>query len=163
MRALSLLIVTLFLFACSSKEDAYLKPISLLEYGVPLTILAPDSIDVKKEKFFNTFLLTLENPKIEDYNIQVSYSQASNDQASIKAQQLEVLKTTFPKVEVLLDEAEGFVYKTTIDETLESYGFRRIILMGDKEYIFQSGSGIFTKEQAEEMYHATVPQDMGKK
>jgi len=35
-------------------------------------------------------------------------------------------------------------------------------LMGDKEYIFQSGSGIYTQAQAEEMYEASKPQEVGK-
>ena len=68
--------------------------------------------------------------------------------------------SVYSSVNVILDEPNGFVFETVIDSTLHNFGFRRIVIQGDREYIFQSGNGNYTKEQAEEMYQATIPQEM---
>ena len=49
MRFFSFFFLLVFLASCSGEQDAYLKPRNLIEYGIPLTILAPDSVNISKE------------------------------------------------------------------------------------------------------------------
>ena len=163
MRVFSLLIVVILLAACSSNEDGYLKPLNLLEYGIPLTILAPDSVDISKEKFGVYDEVAIKSQKSDDFDIRVYAGDATTSGiADVIAQQKQFLKDAGLISKTILDEPEGFIYETAVNSTLFSYGFRRILLMGDKEYIFQSGSGIYTQTQAEEMYEATKPQETKK-
>ncbi len=165
MRAFSFLLVVVFFVACSSNNDGYLQPRNLLEYGIPLTILAPDSVDISTKNFIVYDEITIKSQSSDDYNVLIYSSEleASSTVGGTKAKQVEQLKSSFSNFKVLTDEEDGFVYETVIDSTLHSYGFRRVVIQGDKEFIFQTGYGSFTKEQAEEMYKSTVPQAMKKK
>lgn len=164
MRIFSLLVFVIILTACGSDKDDYLKPRNLLEYGIPLTILAPDSVDIKKENLVVQQEVAIKSQNSNDYDIRIYFGEATtSDVSSIKAQQLEFLKSSDIFSKVVMDEPNGFVYETAIDSTVFSYGFRRVLVQGDREYIFTSGSGIFTQDQATEMYQATLPQEMGKK
>ena len=163
MRIFSLLLVVILLVACNSNEDGYLKPLNLLEYGIPLTILAPDSVDISKAKWGVQDEVTIKSQKTDDFEIRIYFGQATTSGVGqVKAQQLQFIKDTGYYSKTILDEPEGFIYENAIDSTLNSYGFRRILLMGDQEYIFQSGSGIYTQGQVEEMYDATKPQEVEK-
>lgn len=164
MRLFSLFIIVLFIAACSNTDDNYLKPRNLLEYGIPYTILAPDSVEIKKENFVVANEVIIKSQKSDNYEVRIYFAEADKDVATIKAEHLNRLKSisVYTSVNVILDEPNGFIYETVIDSTLHNFGFRRIIIQGDREYIFQSGNGNYTKEQAEEMYQATIPQEMKK-
>ena len=165
MRLFSLFIIVLFVTACGNSDDNYLKPRNLLEYGITYTILAPDSVDIKKENLVVQEEVIIKSQKSDDYEVRVYFGAATKDVVATKAEHLNNLKSisVYTSVNVILDEPNGFIYETVIDSTLHNFGFRRIIVQGDKEYIFQSGNGNYTKEQAEEMYQATIPQEMKKK
>jgi len=164
MRVFSLLIVVILFAACSGNEDGYLKPLNLLEYGIPLTILSPDSVDITKANLVVQDEVTIKSQKSDDFEIRIYFGDATiSSLADVKTQQMQFIKDAGLYSKTILDEPDGFIYESSIDPTLFSYGFRRILLMGDQEYIFQSGSGIYTQKQAEEMYHATKPQEMVKK
>lgn len=154
----------MFLAACNNPDDNYLKPRNLIEYGIPYTILAPDSVDIKKENFTVADEVIIKSQKSDDYEVRIYFGEATKDLAATKAEHLNNLKgiSAYSSVNVILDEPNGFIFETVIDSTLHNFGFRRIVVQGDKEYIFQSGNGNYTKEQAEEMYQATIPQEMKK-
>lgn len=165
MRLFSLFIIVIFLAACGSTEDNYLKPRNLLEYGIPYTILTPDSVDIKKENLVVQDEVIIKSQKPDNYEVRVYFGEATKDVTATKAEHLNNLKSisVYTSVNVILDEPDGFIFETVIDSTLHNFGFRRIVVQGDKEYIFQSGNGNYTQEQAEEMYQATIPQEMKKK
>ena len=165
MRLFSLFIIVIFLAACGSTEDNYLKPRNLLEYGIPYTILTPDSVDIKKENLVVQDEVIIKSQKSDDYEVRIYFGEATKDVTGTKAEHLNNLKSisVYTSVNVILDEPNGFIFETVIDSTLHNFGFRRIVVQGDREYIFQSGNGTYTKEQAEEMYQATIPQEMKKK
>lgn len=162
MRLFSFFVIVLFLAACNNTDDNYLKPRNLLEYGIPYTILAPDSVDIKKENLVVQDEVIIKSQKSDDYEVRVYFGEATKDVAATKAEHLNNLNSisVYSSVNVILDEPNGFVFETVIDSTLHNFGFRRIVIQGDREYIFQSGNGNYTKEQAEEMYQATIPQEM---
>ena len=164
MRLFSFFIIVLFLAACNNPDDNYLKPRNLLEYGIPYTILAPDSVDIKKENLVVSDEVIIKSQNSDDYEVRVYFGEATKDIAAKKLEELNTLKSisAYSSFNVVLDEPNGFVYETVIDETLHNFGFRRIVVQGDREYIFQSGNGNYTKAQAEEMYQATIPQEMKK-
>ncbi|MEM6966857.1 MAG: hypothetical protein AAF573_18985 [Bacteroidota bacterium] len=163
MRLISFFLLPFILTACGNEQNAYLKPRNLIEFGIPLTILAPDSVDINKENLGVQNEVTIASEGSGEYEVRIYFGEATtSDVGVIKAQQLEFLKGTDIFSKVTLDEPNGFIYETKIDSSLYSYGFRRILVQGNREYIFTSGSGIFTKAQAEEMYKATKPQEMRK-
>ena len=159
MRVISFFFVLVFVVACNSdQKDANLKPRNLLEYGIPLTIMMPDSVVVTKENLVVQEEVTIKSQKPEDYYVRIYFGEATKSASEIKAQQLQFLKETDIFSKVVLDEPNGFIYEVAMDSTLFSYGFKRVLVQGGREYIFQSGEGVFTKEQIEKMYKATVAQ-----
>ena len=162
MRLFSFFITVVVFAACNNADDNYLKPRNLLEYGIPYTILAPDSVDIKKENLVVQDEVIIKSQKSDDYEVRVYFGEATKDVVATKGEHLNNLRSisVYSSVNVIIDEPNGFVFETVIDSTLHNFGFRRIVIQGDREYIFQSGNGNYTKEQAEEMYQATIPQEM---
>lgn len=142
----------LMLFACQS-ETPQLLPLNLLEHGIPMTIMAPDSADVKTSDLGLFKNVTIQKGK--DYYIEVFYSQATTtDVAKIKADQMEEVRSEQYFSQILSEEDAGFMYETEID-SIKNYGFRYIKVQGDNEYIFRPGfSGFFTQAAAERMYNS---------
>ncbi|HFC00192.1 MAG TPA: hypothetical protein ENJ53_05250, partial [Phaeodactylibacter sp.] len=70
MRVISFFFVLVFVVACNSdQKDANLKPRNLLEYGIPLTIMMPDSVVVTKENLVVQEEVTIKSQKPEDYYV----------------------------------------------------------------------------------------------
>ena len=160
MRIISILLLLFFVAACSSDKHNYFKPLNLIEYDVPLTILAPDSVDVTKANLGVQSEVSIKSQNSDDYHVRIYFGEATGSLESTKTQQLKFLKETGIFSKVLLDEPNGFVYETAIDSSFLNYGFRRVVIMGTREYVFHSGSGTYTEEQAKEMYHSTLPQEV---
>ena len=150
-----LLCSILFLAACETEKKVVLKPLDLLEYGVPVTILAPDSADVKKSDY-GPFMKDITIRKGEDYFIQIYASQASTtDVTQLKAQALAEVKGKKYFSKIVSEEPAGFIYETKVDSNYIDYGFRYLKIQGSNEYIFQTGLiGPFTLEAVEDMYKA---------
>ena len=154
-KILGLLIVLLILSACQSDSQKDWSQLDLLEYGVPLTIAAPDSVKVEKMSFGSIQDDITIVDEEENYSIQIYASDANtNDIAKVKADQLSSVKTNRYFSKIVEEEEQGFIYETAIDSII-SYGFRHIEIQGDREYIFQTGLiGTFTLEEVKRMYDA---------
>lgn len=153
MRSLFIVIISsLILWSCSSEPE--FKPVNLLEYGMPVTILAPDSPDIKKVNLVLQDDVSIK--KGDDFYVQIFAAQATtNDPVKLK----EVLKDDVlnnPFFAEMIEEFEhGFIYRDQIDSLHSTYGFRFAKIMGDREYVFQTGlTGSFTEEQVRKMYEA---------
>lgn len=144
-------------FACQSDSNAGLNPTSLLEYGVPITILAPDSVDVSVDDIGMIKDITVEGGA--SFFIQIYASDAeTTDVARIKAEQLDLVKASPFFSQVMEEDPNGFIFENVIDSTTTSYGFRHIRVQGDREYIFQNHlSKIFTLDQVQQMNQAVQP------
>lgn len=144
---------SLFIFACQTDNTPKLNPMNLLQHGIPMTIMAPDSADVKTSDLGLFKNVTIQKGK--DFYIEVFYSTATTtDIGKIKADQLEEVRSEQYFSQILTEEDDGFTYETEID-SLKNYGFRYMKVQGDNEYIFRPGfSGFFTLEEAERMYNA---------
>ncbi|MEL6867059.1 MAG: hypothetical protein AAFP19_21730 [Bacteroidota bacterium] len=145
------------LMACQQENKTSLKTYDLLEYGVPVKILAPDSAEIETMDLVVQKDITVKKGK--DYSIQIFSSTASTtDIKQLKANQMEEVRNNPFFSKVLKEEADGFIYELQIDSTHQSYGFRHFQIKGDNEYIFQTGLiGTFSQEAVEQMYEAVQP------
>ncbi len=148
----------LLIAACQTETEPALKPLDLLQYDIPITIMAPDSATVKTMDM--GVLKDVSIKKGEDYYIQIYASQAStNDVARVKADQLAEVKNNPYFSKIIEEEDSGFIYEMVIDSSNTNYGFRHIRLQGDKEFIFQTGLvGMFSLEEVKRMLNAVKPQ-----
>ena len=153
------IIIAAFLIGCSSEPQMNMTEKNMLEYGVPLTIMVPDSADIKKEDWGSMQIVTVKKGK--DYDLQIQSSDAAtSDIATLKAQKIIDVKNERYFSKIIKEDEHGFVYENQIDSTTNYYGFRYISIQGDKEYIIQNGlAGTYTLEQAEMMYEAVKPKE----
>lgn len=146
----------LFFTACQEDASAW-KETDLLAYGIPLTIDAPDSVQIES----NDMVGSLQDVTVkgEGYNVQIFASSAeTNDVSQVKARQLESVKDLRYFSRVVEEEENGFIYEFLIEQDNPTYGFRYIVIQGDKEYIFQPGlSAMYNLEQAQQLYQAVKP------
>lgn len=151
----ALILGLLFLgIACQNNPVNGWKELSLLKYGIPITVMAPDSAKINTMDFGLQRDITIQ--KDDNYSIQIYASDASTtDVNKVKEQQLAMLKENPYFARVVQDDDTGFIYENKIDSTNLNYGFRLIKIKGDKEYIFQTGLiGAFTEDQVRSMYEA---------
>lgn len=154
-----ILTLVLSFSACRQDEMDQWRSTDLLPYGIPMSIKAPDSIDVETSDM-GGLLQDVTIKGGENYYIQIYASDAeTTDVAKVKAQQLAQVKSNRYFSEIVEEEEAGFIYQTQID-SLTNYGFRYIRLQGDKEYIFQTGlTGMYSLEEARRMYEAVKPEE----
>lgn len=146
-----------FLANCSNEPTMNLNSQNLLSYGIPLTIMAPDSATIKKEDWGSMQIVTVKKGK--DYDLQVQSSEATSmDVATVKAQKIIDVKNERYFSKIIKEDPNGFVFETQPDSMTNYYGFRYIMIQGDREYVIQNGlAGTYTLEQAESMYEAIKP------
>ena len=151
------LLVLLTLMACSSEPASDLKSRSLLEFGIPITIMAPDSAQIETMDLVVQKDITIK--KGDDYYVQIFASDASTtDVSKMKAAQLNEVRDNPFFSKIVKEDTDGFIYETAIDSTKTNYGFRHFRIKGDKEYIFQTGLiGTFSLDDVERMYEAVQP------
>lgn len=151
-----LLCAVFFIWSCQSSPMDKYKPLNLIQYGVPITILAPDSSHVEKTKLSFQDDITIK--KGSDFDVQLFVSEALNSNFDIVLREKKNEIKLHPYFSKFIQEdAKGFIFEMIIDSSTTTYGFRHIDLMGDKEYIFQEALiGTFTLEAAENMYNAVT-------
>ena len=144
----------LFLAACG-KDTANLKQLNLLEYGVPLTILAPDSAKIVSGTLSFSQDITIKSPE-DNYDVQIFvYDATTMDLSRLKASHLAEVKNNEYFSKILEEEPAGFIYETVYDTLSPNYGFKYLKIQGDKEYIFQTGLvGDFELNDVKMMYEA---------
>jgi len=138
------------LSACSNQPEG--KSLSLLQYGIPLEINAPEDVEVTVEDIGIWKDVTIMNDK--DFNVQLIVSESSTfDKTKVLAEQLQVVKESRFFSKIIEEYDDGFIFEKKIDEDNINYDFRHIKLNGDREYIFQTGLlGTFSEEAVRNMY-----------
>ncbi len=147
---------TALIVGCGGSGSSY-KELNLLQYGLPLTIMAPDSTEVTVAELGMSKDVAIKAG--EDYSINVLASDAySTDVKQLKTDELEAIKTGRYFSKVVKEEDAGFIYETVVDSTEVSYGFVYMRVKGDREYKIQNGAfGKYTLEQVEDMYASVKP------
>lgn len=126
------------LISCGSSPEAGWPETNLIEHGVPITIKAPEGLEVSKKALGFQQDITL--TKGTDYLLQIFVSDAivSNQEDALKAQK-ELVEDNPYFQKLVVDEPAGFIFENQVDSSYATYGFRYVKLMGGKEYIFQEG------------------------
>ncbi|MEM1120742.1 MAG: hypothetical protein AAGJ18_09855 [Bacteroidota bacterium] len=141
--------------ACQNTSTTALKPLDLLQYGIPITILAPDSAKVVAGTLSFTQDVTVKSAA-DNFDLQIfSYDATTTDLSAVKASHLAEVKSNAYFSEIIQEEDAGFIYSTVFDSTSTNYGFKYLKIQGDKEYIFQTGLvGNFALDDVKMMYKA---------
>ncbi|MEL6987217.1 MAG: hypothetical protein AAGK97_05255 [Bacteroidota bacterium] len=150
----TLVAIALCMFSCKTEKKEDLKPLDLLEYGFPLTIMAPDSADVKKMDL--TFQQDLTVKKGDDYYVQIFSANASTlDSKVLKEQKLLEVQSNPYFSKIVQEDDNGFIYEKAVDTSRYNYDFIFVRVQGDKEYVYQTGLiGNFDLEDVQRMYKA---------
>jgi hypothetical protein len=127
----------------------------LMEHGVPVTIMAPDSAVVKARNM-GTLMKDVTVKGEGNYDLQIMASSATtSDLARVKAEQLATVKTNRYFSRIVTEEEKGFLYEMALDSNNLNYNFRYIHLQGDQEIIFSAGmASTLSQEEAERIYEA---------
>lgn len=152
---LALLIVPCLIVGCQQGAQSDLVEKDLMEYGVPVTIMAPDSA-VVKARDMGSLMKDITVKGAGNYDLQIMASSATtSDLARIKAEQLASVKTNRYFSKIISEEEDGFVYEMALDSANLNYSFRHIHLQGDQEIIFSAGmASTLSQEEAERIYEA---------
>lgn len=152
------LIVTLLFFvgiqACSTALDSDYEEIDLMRHGLPIKVMGPPDAEVKASTTMGQRDIQIDGG--EDFFIQVlqgEFNSGSRDNLLNEQKSFVTANRFFHRF--VLEEGDGFIYEFKIDSLNSNYGFRRIHIQGDSEYIFRNGMGkIFNEEQALNMFNA---------
>lgn len=151
-RLFLLLIVSVL---CSCKDSTpQLDSLSLLEYGLPISINAPEGVEVTVDDLGVWKDVTVKDSL--DFNLQIIASQSTTfDKAKIVSERLAEVKSGLYFSKIIEEYEDGFIFEKKIDDDNINYDFRFIKLNGDQEYIFQTGLlGTFSEEAVRKMYNA---------
>jgi len=149
-----ILILGLLWFSSCQNEELKLQRLDLQSYGLPITILAPDSAQVNKQDY--SFMKDITIKKGDRFFIQIfEFAAPKLDAAGEKLRQLASVKEDPFFKEMITEKDQGFIFSRMVDSTSVEYDFRYIRILGDKELIFQTGLvGSFSLEDVRVMYKA---------
>jgi len=159
-RLVAIVILGTLLSGCQNGNGNDWQPLDLLEYGLPVTVQAPDSTTVNASDLGIMQDVTLEGVSDPEYYIQIYASKANNtDIAQIKADQVSDVRSNPYFSRIVEEDEQGFIYETAIDST-NYYSFRYIYVQGDTEFIFTTGlAKTFNLEQVQQMYEGVRQED----
>ena len=151
-----LLLIVISIWSCSDGSQDGWPDKNLIEYGVPMTIRAPEGVEVDKRALgFQQDIVIKDD---SEYNVQIFVSDAivATEGAALQAQR-ELVEESPVFHQVIKNDENGFIFENKVDSTHSSFGFRYVKLMGGKEYIFQEGlMGNFSQSAVEAMYDGVV-------
>ena len=145
-------LVLFSLAACQSKKSPNLIEQDLLSYGIPITLLVPDSSDIQTMDWGLQKDITIQGGN--GYSLQIFSSQATTHLVSkLKTDLLETVQENPYFSSIIREDEDGFIYELLID-SLQNFDFRHIKIQGDREYTFQAGMfGTYKLEQIEQLYN----------
>ncbi|MCI4649208.1 hypothetical protein [Phaeodactylibacter sp.] len=154
-KVLFTLLSLVLLWSCQTDGGSNLVETDLMEHGVPVTIMAPDSAVVKARNM-GTLMKDVTVKGEGNYDLQIMASSATtSDLARVKAEQLATVKTNRYFSRIVSEEEKGFLYEMALDSNNLNYNFRYIHLQGDQEIIFSAGmASTLSQEEAERIYEA---------
>jgi len=148
------LLLAITSFSACRKDQLKFEKLDLQPHGIPITIMAPDSVEVQQKDY--TFMRDITIRKDDTYFIQIFEFDAANlDAAGEKLRQLTSVQADPFFKELIKEDDLGFIYSRMQDSTNLNYDFRHVKILGAKELIFQTGLvGSFALEDVERMYKA---------
>lgn len=150
------IVIVVILVSCKEDQASIYQELNLTQYGLPITIHAPENAEVKTMSFGLTKDVSIH--KDDHYYIQIFSSDIrTNDLDKVKNELLSDVKSEpfFDQIIETLDD--GFIYKTVMDSTLTTFGFKSVKLIGNNEIVFGQGLiGTFSLEDIKKMYNAVM-------
>jgi len=143
--------------ACGSGPTNGWQETDMMKHGLPVKMIVPPDVEVTKSSLGNQQDFMVDGG--QDYYVQVLMSGGVTGSVSnIVADLRESIESNTVFHEFTHEQEDGFIYEFRLSPELSNFGFRRVRIQGDNEFIFQNGmSKIFTKEQARAMFDAVIP------
>lgn len=142
--------IFLVLSCKSDKSDSYPSK-DLLKHGFAISIKAPENAEIKFDDL--GIMQELSVSSGNEYNVQIlkSETNTSNLKQAL-AGQMELVKGDKYFSKIIEEYENGFIFEKSIDDNI-NYDFRYVKLVGEDEYIFQTGMvGTYTEQSVREMY-----------
>lgn len=138
----------------SCDNGTKLSPRDLMSDGLPIKIMAPDSVQVT---FDDMGIIKEMNVKGDgNYNVQITA--VSTDVANLaKAidQEKESAEGSAFFSKMIEENEDGFIYEKKIDEEYTNYDFRLVKIRGDQKYVYKTGLGEqYSLDDVKMMYNA---------
>jgi len=151
-RYITFVITLCFIVSCGPKKTKY-PSIDLLKHGFAISVEAPADAEIASDDLGVMKELTIKSGK--DYNVQILKSNSNTTVVSDALNnQMKMVKTDQYFTKVIEEHDNGFIFEKDIDGNV-NYDFRYIKLIGDQEYIYQTGMmGTFTEESVRAMYES---------
>lgn len=143
-----------FISCKNEKPNNNLSDLDLMSYGLPIKIKAPADAAVVSDDLGIVQDVTVKGE--ENYFLQIIAGQAyvTDVKSLLDKQKGEVTGMKYFSKIIEEDEA-GFIFEKRFSEDRTNFDFRKIIIQGDKEYIFQAGlMGQFSLDDIKVMYSA---------
>ncbi len=148
-----ILLGSILFINCKSDKSASYPSKDLLKHGFAISVKAPESAEIKSDDFGIMQELTISSGN--EYNVQIlkSVSNTSNMEEALKGQ-MNLVKADRYFSKVIEEYENGFIFEKKIDENI-NYDFRYVKLIGQDEYIYQTGMiGTYTEKSVREMYNS---------
>lgn len=144
--------IAIVLVACGSPADS-LKDLDLMKEGIPLKIKAPTDAVVKQKDMGIFKDITVKGE--EGFYVQITEAKVlDRDVSSRIKEELNSVKALDVFSKVVKENERGFIFEKKKGDQMV-YDFRSIKLVGDNEYLFQTGLlGNFGLEEVEVMFDA---------
>lgn len=158
-------VVMFGMWGCSNsgwkKED--LAPVDLIKYGIPLTLQAPKGAAIEsncpKSKAIDNMCVAI---KADKFQLRVDMLGKEYLLDSAKTKGLERIQAKGNFGEVLVNEANGFVYQTKDEAKGKSYHFFYVMLRDSLQIEvtdYEAVANKFTEAEAKFMYEAVKSSD----
>ncbi len=149
---IAILFSFLIIVSCGSKTANYPSR-DLLKHGFSISVKAPVDAKIASDDFGVMKELTIQSG--EEYNVQILKSNSNTTVvADALGGQMKLVKSDRYFTKVIEEHDNGFIFEKDIDGNI-NYDFRYIKLIGDQEYIYQTGMmGTYTEEAVRTMYES---------
>ena len=146
-----ILLSGVLLWNCKTDKTANYPSKDLLKHGFAISVKAPENAEIKSDDFGIMQELTIASGN--DYNVQIlkSVSNTTNVKEALDAQ-MKLVRGDIYFSKIIEEYDNGFIFEKKIDDNV-NYDFRFVKIIGEDEYIYQTGMiGTFAEESVREMY-----------
>jgi len=147
---ITIVLGSILVIGCGSKSANY-PSTDLLKHGFSISVKAPADAKIASDDLGVMKELTIQSGK--EYNVQILKSNSNTNIVKDAVNgQMKMVKSDRYFTKVIEEYDNGFIFEKDIDGNI-NYDFRYIKLIGDQEYIYQTGMmGTFTEEAVRTMY-----------
>lgn len=146
--------IGVFAMSCSSNQNEKWKLTDLMSHGLPLKVKAPADLKVTKSSLGGSQEYKLYCDQGYGMNILVMDATSGDVQSAITELE-EIIKQGKYFDSIVESTKDGFIYKMTVTENHSVFGFRKVQIQGDKQYVFQNPyMSKLTEGEAKELFDA---------